>query len=156
MIQSKDLFVVEHILFKSIFLDQRLVLQSLMKETILEEFQSCASLILTHAHSAVLRAHVLHIISFQMVCTLLDRPLERKQVLLSLVFNAASAIAWTISPFRSWYLKTQLDFNVQFKTFQPKIMLWYLLMSVSTSISVAVRVATRTRKNKLRCRKILL
>ena len=149
MIQSKDPFVKEHILFKSIFLDQRLVLQSLMKETILEEFQSCASLTLTHALAAASHALVLHIISFQMVCTLLGRPLERKQALLSQVFNAASAICVTINPFRSWYLKTQLDFNVQFKTFQPKIMLWYLLMSVSTSISVDVRVVIKTLNNKL-------
>lgn len=149
MTQSKDLFVVEHILFKSIFLHQSLVLQKLMKETKLEEFQSCASLTVTHAHAAVSRCLVLHIISFQMVCTLLGRPLEGKQALLSQVFSAASAIAWTLRPFRSWYLKTQLDFNVQFKTFQPEIMLWYLLTSVSTSISVAVRVAIATLKNKL-------
>jgi hypothetical protein len=148
MIQSKDLFVREHILFKSIFLDQRLDLQSLMKVTILEEFQSCASLTLIHAHAAVSRAHVLHIISFLMVCTLLDRPLERKQALLIQVFSAASAISWTISPFRSWCLKTQLDFNVRFKTYQPKIMLWYLLMSVSTSMSVAVSLAKTTKKSK--------
>lgn len=149
MIQSKDLFVLEHILFKSIFLHQSLVLQPSMNQMKLEEFQSCASLTVIHAHAAVSRALVLHIISFQMVCTLLGRPLERKQALFSQVFSAASAIAWTIRPFRSWYLKTQLDSNVQFKTSQPKIMSWYLLTSVSTSISVAVRVAKATLKNKL-------